>query len=123
MNKYSISPGKVLQCLRDICLSLPETRETIKWGNPSFDAGKTTFAVLDKYDGKHCIAFRAGTDAYGELLADSRFFPAPYASKHGWICLDAGKRFTLRELRKLLTNSYRSVAIKRMLDALDSAPG
>jgi len=33
--------------LRGICLPLPEVVETVKWGHPTFEAGKKVFAVLD----------------------------------------------------------------------------
>ena len=114
-----MTPEKALQHLRDICLSLPETRETVKWGHPTFEGGKSIFAVLDEYSGRHCIAFRCGANAFDELIADSRFFPAPYTKNGGWVCLDIGERFRIQELRNLLTNSYRCIALKRMLKALD----
>ena len=49
----------LLARLRQICLNLPEVRETVKWGHPTFEAGKKIFAVLDHYQGRACIAFRA----------------------------------------------------------------
>src|SRR5437899_9943114 len=30
----------LLARLRQICLNLPEVRETVKWGHPTFEAGK-----------------------------------------------------------------------------------
>ena len=40
----------ILARLRRVCLGLPEVRETVKWGHPTFEAGKKIFAVLDRYD-------------------------------------------------------------------------
>jgi predicted DNA-binding protein (MmcQ/YjbR family) len=108
----------VLARLRQICLRLPEVRETVKWGHPTFEAGKKIFAVLDHYDGRPCIAFRAPLEKLDELIADKRFTEAPYAAKHGWVCLFADGRINWAEVDKLLQESYRLVALKRMLAAL-----
>ena len=108
----------LLSLLRKFCLGLPEVRETVKWGHPTFEAGKKMFAVLDQYDGKPCIAFRAGLEKREALLADSRFFEAPYAARHGWICLHADGPIDRSEVHGLLRDSYRLVALKRMLAAL-----
>jgi predicted DNA-binding protein (MmcQ/YjbR family) len=53
-----MSEAAVLKRLRKVCLSLPETSETVKWGHPTFVAGQKMFAVLDEYRGRPCIAFR-----------------------------------------------------------------
>lgn len=104
--------------LRQICLSLPETAETVKWGHPTFEAGKKIFAVLDHYDGWPRIAFRAPEKEQTKLLRDKRFFPAPYSAAQGWVCLRADGELDWSEVRGLLVASYRVVAIKRMLSAL-----
>jgi predicted DNA-binding protein (MmcQ/YjbR family) len=105
--------------LRRVCLPLPEVRETVKWGHPTFEAGKKIFAVLDCYDGQPCVAFRAPLEQVDALLADTRFTPAPYAARFGWVCLKAGRRLDWGEVEQLVRTSYRLVALKRMLAALD----
>src|SRR6266705_3197284 len=62
-----------LKKLREICLTLPETAETVKWGHPTFEAGKKIFAVLDHYYGQPCIAFRSSKEEQMKLLRDKRF--------------------------------------------------
>jgi predicted DNA-binding protein (MmcQ/YjbR family) len=113
-----VDESLLLTRLRQVCLGLPEVRETVKWGHPTFEAGKKMFAVLDRYDGRPCIAFRAGPEKRDELLTDERFFEAPYAAKHGWICLRADGPIDWKEVQELLRDSYRLVALKRMLAAL-----
>jgi predicted DNA-binding protein (MmcQ/YjbR family) len=78
------------------------------------------FAVLDHYHGRPCIAFRAKHDQVDELLVDERFFAAPYAARHGWICLYADGRLNWKQVERLVLTSYRLVALKRMLAALGS---
>ena len=110
----------LLKQLRDICLKLPECTETVKWGNPTFIAGKKQFAVLDRYHDRWCIAFIARPQQQRQLLATPGFFPAPYAAKYGWVCLDAEGRVNWKEVDRLILNSYCIVALKRRLAALDS---
>jgi predicted DNA-binding protein (MmcQ/YjbR family) len=110
-----MTEAKLLAELRRICLGLPEVHETVKWGHPTFEAGKKMFAVLDKYDGKPCIAFRVTPEKREALLADGQFFDAPYAAKHGWVCCYAENLSDLEGFSDLLQDSYRMVALKRML--------
>jgi predicted DNA-binding protein (MmcQ/YjbR family) len=112
----------LLALLRRVCLALPEVRETVKWGHPTFEAGKKIFAVLDHYEGQPCIAFRTVPEKYEKLLADGRFFEAPYGAQNGWICLRTDGRMSRKEVQQLLHASYRLVALKRMLAVLDELP-
>lgn len=109
---------ELLAELRRICLALPECKEVVKWGNPTFVAGKKQFAVLDRYHDRWCIAFIALPPQQRRLLEKKSFFPAPYAAKYGWICRDAEGRMNWKELEALIVKSYRSVALKRMIAAL-----
>jgi predicted DNA-binding protein (MmcQ/YjbR family) len=117
-----VNESVLLTMLRKICLALPEARETVKWGHPTFEAGKKMFAVLDNYEGQPCIAFRAAPEQRDKLLTDERFFSAPYAGRHGWICMNADGPIDRIEIQELLRDSYRLAALKRMLAALDD-PG
>lgn len=46
---------KVLDRVRQICLSLPEATEKIAWGAPTFRVGKM-FAILDNHHGDGRVA-------------------------------------------------------------------
>jgi predicted DNA-binding protein (MmcQ/YjbR family) len=115
--------SRLLSRLREVCLALPEVRETTKWGHPTFEAGKKMFAVLDHYGGRACVAFRASPARLPALLAEERFFEAPYAARYGWVCLSADGPLDWREVEGLLRDSYRQVALKRMLAALEERDG
>jgi len=69
---------RVLQRLRDLCLSLPETSEVVLWGHPNFRAGKRTFATFERIDGRPSIAFRLNTTDVGLLLCRKQSFVTPY---------------------------------------------
>ena len=113
----------LLARLRAICLDLPEVKETVKWWHPTFEAGKKIFAVLDRYQGRTCIAFRAAPERLPTLLADERFYEAPYGARHGWVCMHADGRIDWREVKDLLCASYRQVALKRMLAVWEGRRG
>ncbi len=111
-----------LERLRDLCLTFPEARETTTFGNPTFQAGTKTFAVLDSYKGTRCLAFKVTPDEQDLLCQQARFFVAPYTGKNGWTCLRLEGTVDWAEVRRLIERSYRLVAPKRMLAALDGAP-
>jgi len=54
------------------------------------------------------------------LLKDPRFYETPYVGKKGWVSMKV-KPETLKrwsEVEKLLLESYRTVALERMLKQL-----
>jgi len=102
----------LLQRIRDICLPLPDVRETSKWGNPSFETRRKLFAVLDRYEGRWCLAFRANEELRPRLLQRDGFRPAPYSAKHGWVIMDTEGRVAWREAARLIEASYREVATR-----------
>jgi len=110
---------RVLKKLREISLKLPEATEGLSWGHPTFKAGKRAFAVLDEYSGTLCIAFKSSPSAKEALLADPRFFRAPYVDSQGWVCLRADGELDWKEVSNFVLKSYRLVALKRMLSRLE----
>ncbi|MHC5210668.1 MAG: MmcQ/YjbR family DNA-binding protein [Planctomycetota bacterium] len=106
--------------LRSICRPLPEVRETLTFGNPTFQAGKKTFAVLDTYEGKRCIVFKAPGAVQRTLCRTGFYFPSPFGARHGWTGAWVRDDMDWAELEELLVGSYRLVALKRMLGELDS---
>ena len=114
-------PRDVLIGVRKRALRLPEARETLTFGNPTFQARTKTFAVLDRYRGRRCLCFKAALADQARLCRDVRFFIAPYGGKHGWTCLDVDGRFRFTEVEALLLESYRLVAPKRLVATLEAA--
>ena len=46
--------------IRRICLSLPDTKETMTWGEPHFRVGGKIFAGYGEEPGKSVISFKLG---------------------------------------------------------------
>ena len=104
---------KVLAKLREICLALPEVREVKTWGHPTFQAGKKSFAVLDKYNGHLCICFKTTLALQQLLLEDQHFFKTPYSGNQGWVSLIADGPLNWKDVRQLLGESHGLVAVKK----------
>lgn len=107
--------------VRRICLALPESVEVESWGMPTFRAGKKIFAVFAGSEEKrYSLIFKPEAGERDALLGDERFYSPPYFGPAGWLALD----FTVDapdwdEVAELVDGSYRQVALKRMLKALD----
>src|SRR5437667_6688587 len=106
--------GGVLQRLRALCLSFPETSERASWGHPNFRAGKKTFAAFERVKGRPSIAFRLNRADVTRLIRRKQFFETPYG-RGLWISTWADTRLDWRFIRSLLQRSYRVVALKRMI--------
>jgi predicted DNA-binding protein (MmcQ/YjbR family) len=108
----------VLQKFRDLCLSLPETSEVGSWGHPNFRAGKRTFATFEWIGDRPSIAFRLNTTDINLLLRRNEFFVTPYG-RGQWVSIWADAPLDWRFVGDLLRRSYRVVALKRMISALE----
>lgn len=108
--------------LREACLAFPESVEVEAWGRPTFRAGKKIFAMFASgpEDGTFGVIFKPEPDERPALLDDPRFYAPPYWGPSGWLELnfDAAPVDWV-EVGELLDGSYRQVAPKRMLKALD----
>jgi predicted DNA-binding protein (MmcQ/YjbR family) len=114
-----MTDDEAIVLVRTLAARLPEVTETTTFNNPSFQAGKKTFAVLDSYRGVSCVAFKATPMEQSRLTdTDARFFVAPYTGRHGWTCLRLDDVKDPEEVKKLVLQSYRLVATKRMLGGI-----
>jgi len=114
---------KLLERVRAICLSLPEAVEVEAWGHPTFRAGKKMFAGFgaESTSGAGAtLGLNVGFDRQEELLKDPRFCPTPYAAHRGWVSLNLGAETDWEEMKGLITEAYRQVALKRMLTELEA---
>src|SRR5262249_6848761 len=85
--------AKALEQLRRLCFDLPEAAKVEAWGHPTFRAGKKTFAAC-------------GFERQEELLKD------------GGVSLTLNENPDWDELKQLVREAYKQVALKRMLAAL-----
>lgn len=112
----------VVTKLRALCLALPETNEISSWGHPNFRAGKRTFSTFEIVKGRPSIAFRLDPVDINPLLGKKNFFATPYG-KGRWMSVWVDDRVDWRLVARLLERSYRTVASRRMVAALDRKDG
>jgi predicted DNA-binding protein (MmcQ/YjbR family) len=109
-----------LKELREVCLALPEAVEVEAWGRPTFRAGKI-FALFSGTDERqYGMIFKPESDERAALLEEPRFYSPPYYGPSGWLALDFDAApVDWDEVAELVEESYRQIALKRMLKALD----
>lgn len=110
--------------LREVCLGFPEAVEVEAWGRPTFRAGKifALFAGDQAHD--FTVIFKPEPDEKAALDDDPRFYPPPYYGPSGWLALDfEAAPVDWDEVAELVEGSYRQIALKRQIKALDERQG
>jgi len=111
-----------LKKIRQICLSLPDTKETLTWGHPHFRVGDKIFAGFGDEHGKPVLGFKMEMEIASVIIDDPRFWRAPYVGHKGWVSMDVSHVKNWGEVRALLLESYRLIAPKRTLAKLEGPP-
>lgn len=104
---------KILGKLRELCLALPKTSETVTFGHPTFQVGTKTFAVLETYKGELSICVKVGKKMQPVFLEDPRFYRTPYVGQHGWVSLRAKTKLDWKEIAQLVSGSHELVSAKK----------
>ena len=111
--------SSVLDKMRAICLALPDTKETLTWGQPHFRVGEKIFAGCGEEKGRAVIGFKLDMDHADAIIQDPRFWRAPYVGHKGWVSMDASGVDDWNEVRPLVLESYRLIAPRRTVAKLD----
>lgn len=107
--------------LRERALAFPEAVEVEAWGRPTFRAGKIFALFSGTEDRPYGVIFKPDADDRHALLEDDRFYSPPYYGPGGWLTLDfEAAPVDWDEVGELLDASYRQIALKRQLKALDA---
>jgi predicted DNA-binding protein (MmcQ/YjbR family) len=109
---------RTLDRLRALCLAYPETSETSSWGHPNFKAGKKVFVAFEQIGGRPSIAFRLPPADVERLLTRQQFFVTPYGQAK-WVSVWADGALDWKAVMDLVDRSYRVVALKRMIAAIE----
>jgi predicted DNA-binding protein (MmcQ/YjbR family) len=99
--------------LRQLCLSFPGATEQIQWGDDLlFKVGGKMFAVAPLEPAPVCLSFKASPENFVELTERAGIIPAPYLARSQWVALESRDALTLKELARLLGESYELIAAK-----------
>ena len=112
----------LVERVRAVCLALPEAVEVEAWGRPTFRAAKPIFVhVSASMDRPLSIVLKTDPDEHHALVHDDRFFGPPYYDRDHWVGVGLDTPDTDWEfLAELIETSYRQVANRRQLAALDA---
>jgi predicted DNA-binding protein (MmcQ/YjbR family) len=113
-----VKASNALGRMREICLSLPDTKETPTWGSPHFRVGEKIFAGCGEHQGKGSIGFKLEMAHAAAIVERPGFTRAPYVGHKGWVSLDVDSVDDWDEVRELVHESYRLIAPKRSLAKL-----
>ena len=110
----------VLDHMRAICLALPDTKETLTWGQPHFRVGEKIFAGCGEEKGRVVDRVQARQGPRGrDVVKDPRFWRAPYCRPQGLGLDGRRRRGDWDELRPLVLESYELIAPRRTVARLD----
>ena len=109
----------VLTKMREICLSLPDTKETMTWGKPHFRVGEKIFAGCGEDNGRQVIGFKLQMAHAEAVIKDARFWRAPYVGHKGWVSMDAVGVKNWDEVRAMILESFRLIAPRKTLAKLE----
>jgi predicted DNA-binding protein (MmcQ/YjbR family) len=105
--------AKNLERMRSIAMALPEATEEVTWGTDiNFRVRKKIFAFPGQGGS---LTVKADRDELPALLDDSRFTPAPYLARGGWVRMDLTTRSVdWSEIDELIRTSYCLIAPKKL---------
>ena len=112
--------AKNLERMRSIAMALPEATEEVTWGTDiNFRVRKKIFAFPGQGSS---LTIKADRDELPALLDDSRFTPAPYLARGGWVRLDLTTgSVDWSEIDELIRTSYCLIAPKKLAAQLDES--
>jgi hypothetical protein len=115
----------LIEALRRLCLALPATSERLSHGEPTwFVQDKKTFVMFSNHHhggplGFWCAAPPGAQEALIAAAPD-RFFRPPYVGHRGWLGVNLEEPTDWDEIADIVTDAYRCVAPRRLVEALSS---
>lgn len=121
-----VDEDALLDRLREIIETWPETIEKLSHGSPTWWGGRKTFATFHNgsYDrGVPAVWFLAPEGAQEALVSSDpdRFYRPKYLGPRGWVGMRLHEAVDWSEVRAHLLRGYRMVAPKRALAALEDS--
>ena len=109
-----VTEDGLLERMREICLKLPGSSETVTYGHPGFKVDDRLYAVLETYKGELSICVKVGRDVLDIFEKDPRYYRTPYIGNQGWVSLKVrAAPLDWNEVRELLKGSHLLVRRKR----------
>lgn len=101
-----------IETLRKICKQLPDVTEDVKWEHDlCFCIGAKMFCVTG-FTIPMKVSLKVRDEEFNELCSTSDIIPAPYLARYKWILITDVNRFTGKEWKYYITQSYQLVRNK-----------
>lgn len=99
-----------IEDLRELCLQLPGTTESIKWGQDlCFCVCDKMYLVLNLEKQPAGASFKVPDEEFEEICARPGFSPAPYLARYRWVALDRPERLSKQEWEQRVRMSYNLI--------------
>jgi predicted DNA-binding protein (MmcQ/YjbR family) len=99
--------------IRRFCLSLPETTESLQWGETlCFKVRGKLFVLLSLDAVPPTVCFKTTPERFAELLECEGIVVAPYIGRYKWVLLERLDVLPRQELEELIQQSYKMVVAK-----------
>ena len=93
--------------VRQYCLSLPHTTETVQWGDDLvFKIAGKMYAVAALEPGDHWLSFKCTPDEFARLVEQEGIIPAPYLARAHWVSLETADALSRAEIKRLIHGAY-----------------
>lgn len=103
----------IVEWIRKVCLSFPDSTESVQWGNNLvFKVRGKIFAIAALDPGRHCVSFKCTHASFAELVEREGIIPAPYLARAQWVTLERENALRRQELDEFLRQSYDLVFAK-----------
>lgn len=111
----------LMERVRQLCLSLPETSERLSHGEPTWFVGKKVFVMgADNHhnDGRVAVWLPVPPGMQAALIEESPavYFRPPYVGHRGWIGIELDK-ISDEDLAFHIRTAWELVAPKRLLSS------
>jgi predicted DNA-binding protein (MmcQ/YjbR family) len=102
-----------VESIREYCLSFPEAKENIQWGDDlCFKVRGKIFVVVGLGKVPQQVCFKVTPELFGELVERESIIPAPYLARYKWVLLERLDAMSKAELQDLIRQSYEMVVAK-----------
>jgi predicted DNA-binding protein (MmcQ/YjbR family) len=105
--------------IREICLALPHTAETLNWEHVLVywvgdrEIGGKMFALTNADGvGDVVLSFHCGAERYDELLETEGIIPAPHLARAYWVALERWDALKPREIAEELARAHALIYAK-----------
>ena len=113
----------MLERVRELCLSLPETSEKLSHGHPAFFVRKKAFTYFhDNHhgDGRLCLWVPAPPGMQEALVAGDpeHYFRPPYVGHRGWLGVHLDRGLEWDAVAGAIEEAYCCVAPPKLLEQI-----